>query len=69
VTALPNLRPASPEAPPANDAARTTLGTHTAGLPQSPPMATRHDSHSAASTAALSSHGYAYAYPFAWRFS
>jgi hypothetical protein len=32
-------------------------------------MATRHDSHSAASTAALSSYGYAYAYPFAWRFS
>ncbi len=32
-------------------------------------MATRHDSHSAACTAALSSYGYAYAYPFAWRFS
>jgi hypothetical protein len=32
-------------------------------------MATRHDSHSAASTAALSSFGYAYAYPYAWRFS
>jgi len=32
-------------------------------------MATRRDSHCAASTAALSSFGYAYAYPYAWRFS
>jgi hypothetical protein len=32
-------------------------------------MGNRLDSHTAASSAALSSFGYAYAYPFAWRFS
>jgi hypothetical protein len=32
-------------------------------------MGNRLDSHTAASSVALSSFGYAYAYPFAWRFS
>jgi len=32
-------------------------------------MGRRPDSHTSASSAALSVFGYAYAYPFAWRFS